>query len=271
MNKLRLILSAFCCVLCHWSIAQDNMDRLFAQANSAFRSNDFTESIRLYDEIIEAGYYSADLYSNMASSYLQIGNVGRTILNLEKALLIDPYHSTARSNMVIAKERIKDPLTFIPDFILASGWRNFIKSLGVQTWTILHIAMLSIAIALLFVKWTNFSGLFWIVVREWRFTGMAILLVTLLSFFFMFVSFQRANQLNKGEYGIVMMEELLLYEGPDERSPNLSEVTEGSKVKILDSLNQWYKVELEDKDEGWLRMQSVALIKIVPIHNKSRG
>lgn len=56
---------------------------------------------------------------------------------------------------------------------------------------------------------------------------------------------------NIGKIGIVDVDSLNIREGARTDRPIIKKVTEGTKVKILDVLNGWYKVQLEDATKGW--------------------
>lgn len=54
-----------------------------------------------------------------------------------------------------------------------------------------------------------------------------------------------------GKIGKVNVPSLNIREGARTDRPILKKVTEGTKVKILDVLNGWYKVQLQDQTKGW--------------------
>ncbi|MDY0404617.1 SH3 domain-containing protein [Virgibacillus sp. 179-BFC.A HS] len=60
-----------------------------------------------------------------------------------------------------------------------------------------------------------------------------------------------------GEYGVIESEdiEVSVLEQPEGKT--ISSLTNGAKVKILDYQNNWYKVETEDGEIGWIPSKAV--------------
>lgn len=51
-----------------------------------------------------------------------------------------------------------------------------------------------------------------------------------------------------------------IYQAPDERSGEVVTIGPGNKVYILDTIGDWYKVQLEDKDAGWIKKENIFII-----------
>ena len=62
-----------------------------------------------------------------------------------------------------------------------------------------------------------------------------------------------------GNEAIVMKNEELKF-APDEISDEIMRIPEGLKVRIIDQLEDWYKVELSDKNSGWVPAHSLERI-----------
>ncbi|MBK8663673.1 MAG: SH3 domain-containing protein [Ignavibacteriales bacterium] len=59
--------------------------------------------------------------------------------------------------------------------------------------------------------------------------------------------------------GILMAEENI-YPAPDRRSEILYDLTAGEKLKITDSLDKWYQVELINREKGWILKDNIEKI-----------
>lgn len=265
MSRLMLIIVSSIFLISQNGIAQGDREKLFSEGSNAFRSEKYEDAVKYYETIVEHGSFSAGLHANLGTAHLKLGNIGEAILNFEKSLLIDPRNVASHENIAIARERIEDAISHIPDFIVMAAWRNFVQSIGVSSWLYLHGVFLLVAIGLLFILWWDVPNELFLVIRDWKFSIPAVFAAFLFSLFFLFVSMQRAQQLRGVNYGIVMQHESALRNGPDNRSTELLKVSEGSKVRILDHLNEWYKIQLEDKDEGWIETNNIALIRIMDI------
>jgi tetratricopeptide (TPR) repeat protein len=68
-------------------------------ANQAYQNGKYEEAKVNYLQLVRAGQYSADLFYNLGNVWFKLGDLGRAILNYERALLLDPSLDEAGSNL----------------------------------------------------------------------------------------------------------------------------------------------------------------------------
>ena len=241
--------------------ANTEANSLFERGNQAYQQKEYRSAIGLFKKVEELGFISDDLYLNLGNSYLKDQEIGLAVLNYEKALLVNSSNQKARKNLEIAKESIINPLTHIPDFILVEWWQKLVNSNSTASWVIFHLVFLFLALIIAFSRWTrllpvatNFSqGL-----KGTILLGLCILfsLISLLA------SYQRDINLFEQNYVIILNEATELKDGPDERSNEIAMLSEGVKGKIIDQIGEWYKLQMDDKDEGWVSKSSFAPIQL---------
>jgi hypothetical protein len=81
--------------------------------------------------------------------------------------------------------------------------------------------------------------------------------------FWLLILFFAANsryQMASQENSAILLEPGALYQGPDERSEKDYDLRPGTKLKILNSLDSWLKVELINKESGWIKDENVGRI-----------
>ena len=83
-------------------------------ADSAYVRGDYAQAIALYEELLEEGE-SSEVYYNLGNSYFKADNIGKSILNYERALLLNPGNSDIRANLDIARSKTQDNLVSTPD------------------------------------------------------------------------------------------------------------------------------------------------------------
>jgi len=83
-----------------------------------------------------------------------------------------------------------------------------------------------------------------------------LLLISLIS---LFAGNDKRRSLNH-ESKAILMEISKLHEGPDERSEKVYELKAGTKIIILDHIDDWLKVELINKEIGWVKDENIGLI-----------
>jgi tetratricopeptide (TPR) repeat protein len=239
------------------------IQKQFSEAQKVYEEGKYDETIVGFRNIQETGWLSDDLFSNLGSSYLKKGDLANAILNYEKALLINPQNEAAQQNLSLAREQIESPVSIIPDFILITIYRDFINLMSSRGWLVLHIICLAVFSLLLAIVWFELK---WGQISEsfstWKYSYLIIFVFFLFSCLALLISFQRGQQIKYSGFGIVMNKEIVLKSGPDDRSTIISNVPQGSKVAVLSQLNDWYKVELQDKDLGWIQASVIEMIAI---------
>ena len=73
-------------------------------------------------------------------------------------------------------------------------------------------------------------------------------------FFFLVFSIvlNARNQFLNDDSKAILLEENALFEGPDIRSDKLYDLKAGTWFSITDSLDGWLKIELINKENGWM-------------------
>ena len=237
----------------------------FKLGNKAYNEANYKVAVDYYESSLNNGMISSELFANLGTAYLKEGEIGKCILNLEKSLLLSPENSNAKSNLILAEEKIQNPVTHIPDFILVTMWNSLISQFSVKAWLYIHGVLLLIFLLLLSGMWLDLNLLGIDKLREWTGSLALIILVIAFSLGALFLSLERKNQIHGTNFGIIMNSESNLYNGPDDRSSEVTKLSEGSRIHILDRINNWYKVRMDDKDEGWIRESDFELIRMNPL------
>lgn len=74
-------------------------DNLFEQANQTYSRGDFEQAINLYLKVAAKDGVSGSLLYNLANSYAATGQVGRAVVNYERALRLVPGHTDIQANL----------------------------------------------------------------------------------------------------------------------------------------------------------------------------
>ncbi|MDE5979645.1 MAG: tetratricopeptide repeat protein, partial [Muribaculaceae bacterium] len=81
---------------------------LAQQADSAYSADNFVMAEALYLKALEAGGSSSTLFYNLGNAYYRQGNLGKAIVNYERALKLDPTNADARANLEFVNSKITD-------------------------------------------------------------------------------------------------------------------------------------------------------------------
>ncbi|MDE6134027.1 MAG: tetratricopeptide repeat protein [Muribaculaceae bacterium] len=78
------------------------------QADSAYNKEDYRRAIELYQQSIASEGRSSDIYYNLGNAYYRNDNLGKAVLNYERAIRLDPTNEDARTNLAFVRSKIQD-------------------------------------------------------------------------------------------------------------------------------------------------------------------
>ena len=70
--------------------AQADADATFTRANADYAAGKFPSAIEGYESLVKSGQWNPSLFYNLGNAYFRTGDLGRAILNYERALALDP-------------------------------------------------------------------------------------------------------------------------------------------------------------------------------------
>lgn len=226
-------------------------DKLWDQANTAYINNDFPTAISLYETILSSGRQSGKLYYNLANAYFKEQEIGRAILNYNRALRLNPGNEDIRYNLQVAEKMTKDHIDAVPEFFVKTWLSNLRNLLSSTTWAVLSLVFLAAMLG---------SALFYLlsrrlVRRKIGFYGTAtafLLLVLTLCF----AAIDRREAIDRTS-AVVLRDAVAVKSSPDQNSTDLFILHEGTKVEISDRLNGWCEITIADgKRAGWSARRS---------------
>lgn len=232
------------------SFAQ-NSNELFAEANSLYKNGKYQEAIKIYEGIAENDKVSSELYYNLGNCYYKLNKVAPTIYNYEKALLLNPNNKDAQNNLLFAKRLTLDRIEALPKTALQKINESVLQQLSYDGWGVLAV-LFSIFGAVLFL-------LFYFAYNSTKkrlfFTtsiiSFILLIVTL------FIAFHQYNQSKKNVQAIVFAGEVLVKSEPTNNAKKAFTLHEGTKVDVIDTVDNWKKIKLSDGKIGWLLIKNI--------------
>lgn len=222
---------------------------------AAYEEGRYAEAAEYWSAIESEGLQSVDLYYNLGNAWFKCEDYARAILYYERALRLDPSDDDVAHNLEFAKTFTQDRIEEIPEMMIEQIGRRICRTLPSDSWTVLFFIFLSVAIAcaLLYLL----SG-----VTSRRkagfFAGIVMLALSLLCLDF--AQWQWSDY-NKDTSAIVMTPVCAVKSSPSETSSkDLFVLHEGTKIKIMDEVGDWAKIELSDGRQGWSLRDNLELI-----------
>ncbi len=223
-------------------------------ANEAYSRGAFDSAAYLYETIMKAGFESTAIYYNAGNSYYKMKNIPYSILYFEKAKKLDPEDADNNFNLQMANQQIIDKVEPLPEFIITKWWKQLISSSPADSWGTWFLVFIYYSMAMLtFFVFSPSS--FW---KRVLFSS-GIIGIILACFCFTFGSIQKERTSENIE-AIVFTPSITTKSSPDENSTNLFVIHEGSKVRIMETVNEWCKISLPDGNIGWMRSEELKQI-----------
>ena len=231
------------------------LDSLWQNGVSAYSDGRWEESADAWESLRGAGVESAELYYNLGNAYFKSTEIGRAVLNYERALRIDPSFSDARFNLEFARSMVQDRIDEVPEFILKTWARKISYLMNSDAWAILSLVLFAafLAMLLLFLLGPG-VGL--------RRTGFysSIVLIMLSAGCYGFSVWQR-NVYRRADSAVVMKPVSSVKSSPsEESSKDLFLLHEGTEVGVLDSVGKWVNISLSDGRQGWIQAGDIEVI-----------
>ncbi len=227
---------------------------IYRQANLAYQKQEYDKAIEIYNSLIAKRQFAPELYFNLGNAYYKQGDIPRSILNYERALKMDPKDEDAQFNLKIALLNVIDKIDPVPQIFYKRWMNSLTELLSSNAWGKLVIAILWLSLC------TSLLYLFGSSVRS-RKLGFLLTLGLLVLFSSSFILAARSHSKTyREESAIVMSASVYVKSSPDPKGTDLFIIHEGSKVELLDELNNWKKIKLLNGSIGWLLKSEIEII-----------
>ena len=237
------------------SVSAQNADSLFVAANNFYKNGNFETAIENYQKIASQNLISSELYYNLGNSYYKLNKVGPSIYYYEKALQLDPLNEDVKKNLVFAKRLALDNIKELPKTFLQKLNTDYLQKLSYDQWAILVIVFSIVG-----------SILFLLFFFEERPSKKRLYFATSVgSFLFLISSLLITNKqyhLSKNNTeAIVFADKTEVRNAPTLNSEKVFTLHEGTKIIVLDRVDNWKKIKLADGKIGWIIASDINILK----------
>ncbi len=215
----------------------------FFRANTLYTQGQYAEAVEAYEAVLQSGLVSGNLYFNLGNAYFKAGQVGRAILNYERARRLLPSDPDLEANLRFAHsltgtEVCQPPL-----------WQRLVFPLAQRVTTDQLVWLTSAAYTLLFVVFAAYRlwprRPRWLLFVGWGVTaGLVVITLSLV---------QQLRTSDWQRHAVVLKQE----DTPVRFEPAASgtvhfSVTQGTRVQVLDVRKDWKQVSRCDGRRGWI-------------------
>ena len=244
-------LSIIAIIFCFDLNAKTTADSLFQAANTSYAEGNYRVAGEQYEAILVRGFESGEVYYNLGNCYYNQENYPRAILNFERALLLDPGNDNIEHNLAKARIYTIDKIEEIPQFVIQRWINSVIILLHSNSWAILGLSAFVFLLIMLLVYFlsTNVSR---------KRAGFYLAVITLIISAGSYYLASKSKQLVVNSNGAIVMNATVTVKGsPRDTGTDLFIIHEGTKVSIVNSLDNWYEIILSDGKQGWLRNSAI--------------
>lgn len=226
-------------------------EELNEQARKAYESGQYNEALEYWKEIYYSGNSDPDLIYNIGLCESMLGNLPGAMLFFEKAMRHKPSDQELRAAIQRERSKIENAVIPVQPFFLLEWWKALLAFLRPGMWALFGLILLLASL----IKWLIINRLlksnFYIPGKFWIYTiiGFSFVLISIFSY-------REQYRQNEG----IIFSSCELNQGPSVQSPILRIIQPGEKVIIMDEISDWYKVNLLNLDEGWLKKECLQII-----------
>jgi tetratricopeptide (TPR) repeat protein len=227
----------------------------FEKGNDFYKKGNYQAAIAQYENVLNSGQESAEVYFNLGNCYYKLNKVAPAVYNFEKALSLKPNDNEILNNLAFAQKMAIDEIQEVPKVGFSKIIADFTSSFHYDAW-----AWIAIILAVLFlVSFVIYYFSNATLVKRIFFSGMVVFLVMIIVSFFS--GFYEKNRMENERPAIVFADTVSVKSEPNSTSQNAFVLHAGTKVLILEDLDNFHKIQLADLKEGWVEKSAVKIIK----------
>jgi|TARA_R110000737_G_scaffold246544_2_gene256900 tetratricopeptide (TPR) repeat protein len=228
---------------------------VFDQATASYNDGAYETAIELYKTILDSGEHSAELYYNLGNSYYKLNDIPNSIYFYEKALILAPNDAEILNNLGYAQQMTLDAIDTLPETGLARFYKEITNTLHFDQWAYLAVAFMFLFVLLyILFYYSRYSSR-----KRWAFIGsITCLFISLITIAFAYIGQSDANATQPA---IIFTDEVGIQAEPNTTSNEVFVLHAGTKVNVLEELNDWNKIRLTDGKTGWVAFKHLKLLK----------
>lgn len=237
------------------SVGFSQSKQLFEKANDLYNKGDFDQAITTYEAIIDVGEHSAALYFNLANAHYKLNHIAPSIYYYEKALQLAPSDKEIHNNIAFARQMTIDAIDQVPEIGLAKLSKQITNWLSFDNWAKLSIVFMLLFVAFYLIYHFNYNTI------KKRLAFIVAMVSIMLSGAAVALAYNNYNHAKKDKPAIVFAKESQVKSEPNLRSPESFKLHEGTKVQVLESVDNWNKIKLADGKTGWILKDDIKPLK----------
>ena len=244
----------FLLITLSFSATAQTTDEIFKEANTLYQQKEYKLALDKYEEILNTGYNSSELYYNIANTHYKLEEVALSILFYKRTLKLDPNFDDAIFNLKMAKLKSVDKFDTIPETFFLKFWKSFSSVFSIYQWSITAIVLAFITSIFFIIFLFNSSS----TLKRLSFVislSSIILMLTAI-----FISHQQDAWQKANKQGVIMVENSYIKVAPDDQSEDSFILHEGTEIIVIDNVGDWLRIKLVDGKKGWIHQSNIMFV-----------
>ena len=230
-----------------------SLDSIFDSSNDFYTNGNYQMAIEGYKSILNSGFESAELYYNLGNAFYKLNNIPESNFFYEKARSILPDDEDILINLSFAQNLRIDKIEKLPISQTQNLKINILKMFSEKGWSILLITLAwAICISLILYLSINKS------IQKRIFFSQSIILL-IIAIVILIINIEK-KELNNEKFAIVFDKEVEVWSEPNRISELKFLLHEGTKVKQIDTIQDWVNIQLENGTLGWIQSSTIKIL-----------
>ena len=220
-------------------------DNLFKKGTEFYDSGNYQMAIAYFDSLINSVAISSEIHYNKGNCYFKLDSLALAIVEYERGLNINPKDLDIVYNLKICNDLIIDDINQLPELFYKQWFSSLFNTISIYNWQILIIISLILLImSLIVTKINNNLKIFN--------TFLSIIISISLTIYFI------GNFTEKNKIQAIVKENVVnIRSAPSAESSVQFTIHSGTKVVIIDAVENWFNISISDGRKGWAQQTSV--------------
>ncbi len=246
MNRIIKNIFLFLLIVSFSKVFAQDINELFIEGNKLYNQEKYNQAIEKYSEAAKKDKISPELYFNLANAYYKTNKVAPSIYYYEKALQLKPNDKAITTNLKMAKQMTLDNIEPLPKTLWQKIDANSIQKINYNTWAYFAVGFMFL-FAVLFLNY-HFSS----ETNKKRLLFIGSILSVFFAVLSVIFAFHTFNISKNNHYAIIFVPETSVKNAPMLSAEKVFDLHEGTKVKVLKSVDNWKNIKIEDGQTGWI-------------------
>lgn len=251
---MRIIIIILLCCFSIFGFSQNN--QAFEQANALYNDGKYAEAIDKYESILESGTHSAELYFNLGNANYKLNNIAPSIYYYEKALQLEPNDKETQNNLSFSQNMTIDAIEKVPNVGFSRIVKNIINTFKTDTWAKIAVGAVFLFMLIFLAYHFSYTS------SKKRIAFVTSIISLFIACFSVAMAFQKDSLNKKNNPAIIFVQESRVKTDPNQSSEEVFRLHEGTKVQVLETYDDWKKIQLSDNSTGWVPSKDIKLLKL---------